>query len=162
MAFDALAFLRVTGAANTLRAYGRSETIFTPGDACEAVLYIRTGGVRLSAVSRSGKVADVATLGPGEFFGEGCLAGQPLRTGRATAMTPATILFIAKDRMASLLRRQRGMSDRFISHLLSRNICIEEDLVVQRRRRSVSPTEASASGRASRRGAPARNRLPAP
>ena len=131
MAFNAMAFLGVTGVASNVRAYGRSETIFTPGDACDAVLYIRTGGVRLSAVSQSGRVADVATLGPGEFFGEGCLAGQPFRTGSATAMTPATILFIAKDKMASLLHRQRGMSDRFISHLLSRNICIEEDLVVR-------------------------------
>lgn len=128
MAFNALAFLSTKGA---VRDYGRSETIFTPGDACEGVLYIRTGGVRLSAVSKTGRVAELATLGPGEFFGEGCLAGQPLRTGCATAIIPSTILFIAKKKMLSLLHRQRQMSDRFISHMLTRNIRSEEDLIEQ-------------------------------
>ena len=131
MAFDADAFLATSGVAKTIRWYGRSETIFTPGDPCEALLYIQTGGVRLSAVSMAGRVAEVATLGPGEFFGEGCLAGQPLRIGSATAITPSTILFIAKDKMVSLLHRQRAMSDRFIAHMLSRNIRIEEDLILQ-------------------------------
>jgi CRP/FNR family cyclic AMP-dependent transcriptional regulator len=131
MAFDARAFLATAGGAKTVRDYGRSETIFTPGDVSDNILYIQSGGVRLSAVSKAGKIAEVATLGPGEFFGEGCLAGQSLRTGSATAITPTTILFISKQRMAALLHRQRGMSDRFISHMLSRNIRIEEDLVVQ-------------------------------
>jgi CRP/FNR family cyclic AMP-dependent transcriptional regulator len=166
MAFSAPAFLSTTGAGRTVRQYGRSETIFTSGDAGKGVLYIRTGGVRLSAVSKSGKVAEVATLGPGEFFGEGCLAGQPLRTGSATAMTPTTILFIGKSKMASLLQHQRGMSDRFISHLLCRNICIQEDLIVQlARRRSMSVDQAAiaarASGRVARPGAPAGSRRPA-
>lgn len=131
MAFNAAAFLATKGAARTVRDYGRSETIFTPGDACQVVLYIRTGGVRLSAVSKTGRVTELATLGPGEFFGEGCLAGQPVRIGSATAMTPSTIVLIAKDKMLALLHRQRQMSDRFISHLLSRNIRSEEDLIVQ-------------------------------
>lgn len=131
MTFDVRTFLATRGAVRTVRDYGRSETIFTPGDACAAVLYIRTGGVRLSAVSTTGRVADLATLGPGEFFGEGCLAGQTVRMGLATAMTPATILFIGKDKMLSLLHHQREMSDRFISHLLARNIRMEEDLIVQ-------------------------------
>lgn len=157
MAFNALTFLATKGA-GTVRAYGRSETIFTPGDACEGVLYIRTGGVRLSAVSKTGRVAELATLGPGEFFGEACLAGQPVRTGSATAMTPSTILFIAKKQMLSLLRRQPQMSDRFISHMLSRNIRGEEDLIVQL---VDAPIAGKASGRGARRGAPARNRPPA-
>jgi len=166
MPFSALSFLSGRGAARTVRQYGRNETIFTAGDASEGVLYIRAGGVTLSAVARNGKVADVATLGPGEFFGEACLAGQPLRTGSATAMIPTTILFIAKNKMASLLRGQRGMSDRFISHLLSRNISIEEDLIGQlARRRSTragrSAIAARASGRVSRPGAPAGSRRPA-
>lgn len=126
-----MTFLAVNGSSGTVRDYGRSETIFTPGDACEAVLYIRTGGVRLSAVSKTGGIAELGTLGPGEFFGEGCLAGQPVRIGSATAMTPATILFIDKDKMLSLLHHQREMSDRFISHLLARNIRMEEDLIVR-------------------------------
>ena len=129
MPFNAKTFLATNGAARTVRQYGRSETIFTPGDACEAVLYIRTGGVRLSAASRTGRVAELATLGPGEFFGEGCLAGQPVRIGCATAMTPSTIVFIAREAMLALLHRQPEMSDRFISHLLTRNIQIEEELI---------------------------------
>jgi CRP/FNR family cyclic AMP-dependent transcriptional regulator len=129
MAFDARAFLATAGTAKTVREYGRSETIFTPGDVCGHILYIQSGGVRLSAVSKTGKVAELATLGPGEFFGEGCLAGQPLRIGSATAITRSTILFIGKSRMISLLRRQPAMSDRFISHMLARNIRIEEDLI---------------------------------
>jgi CRP/FNR family cyclic AMP-dependent transcriptional regulator len=131
MAFDARAYLSTADASKTVREYGRNETIFTPGDACDDIFYIQAGGVRLSAASKSGNVAELATLGPGEFFGEGCLAGQPRRIGSATAIIPSTILFIARRKMISLLRRQRGMSDRFISHMLSRNIRIEEDLVVQ-------------------------------
>jgi CRP/FNR family cyclic AMP-dependent transcriptional regulator len=131
MAFDARAYLSTADASKTVREYGRNETIFTPGDACDVIFYVRAGGVRLSAASKAGNVAELATLGPGEFFGEGCLAGQRRRIGSATAMIPSTILFIARRKMVSLLRRQRGMSDRFISHLLSMNIRIEEDLILQ-------------------------------
>lgn len=131
MAFDAQAFLASPGVAKTIRAYGRCETIFTPGDACEGVLYIQSGGVNLSAVSKAGMEAVVATLGPGEFFGEGSLAGQTVRVGTATAITPSTILFIATRKMIGLLHRQHAMSDRFISHMLARNIQIEEDLIAQ-------------------------------
>jgi CRP-like cAMP-binding protein len=117
--------------AKTVGAYGRNETIFTPGDACEAVLYIQTGGVRLSVQSNTGEEGVVATLGPGEFFGESCLVGQPFRIGSATAITPSTILSIAKETMARLLRQERGMAEQFIVHILSRNIRLEEDLIVQ-------------------------------
>ena len=95
------------------------------------MLYIQSGGVKLSVLSKSGREAVVAMLGPGDFFGEGCLAGQPLRMGSATAITPSVILLIDKKRMVGLLRRQHAMSDRFISHMLSRNIRIEEDLIDQ-------------------------------
>jgi len=81
--------------------------------------------------ANTGEEAVVATLGPGEFFGEGCLVGQPFRIGSATAITPSTILTIAKDTMARLLRQDRGMADQFISHILSRNIRLEEDLIAQ-------------------------------
>jgi CRP/FNR family cyclic AMP-dependent transcriptional regulator len=131
MTFDTQAFLAAPGVAKTIGEYGRNETIFTPGDACEAVLYIQTGGVRLSVQSKTGEEALVATLGPGEFFGEGCLVGQPFRIGSATAITPSTILAIAKDTMARLLRQERGMADQFIIHVLSRSIRLEEDLIVQ-------------------------------
>lgn len=101
------------------------------GDACEHVLYIQSGGVKLSVVSKTGREAVVAMLGPGDFFGEGCLAGQPLRMGSATAITTSSILMVPKARMVGLLHKQHEMSDRFISHMLARNIRIEEDLVDQ-------------------------------
>jgi CRP-like cAMP-binding protein len=111
--------------------YARGEIIFTQGDACEHVLYIRRGGVKLSVRSKIGREAVVAVLKPGDFFGEGCLAGQPVRMGSATATTTSTILRVAKDKMVRLLHQQHAMSDRFISHMLSRNIRIEEDLIDQ-------------------------------
>src|SRR5205809_4692570 len=94
-------------------------------------MYIQEGGVRLSVVSEGGKEAVVAMLGPGDFFGEGCLAGQPVRMGTATAATDSTILLVDKDQMVRLLHRQHALSDRFIAHMLARNIRIEEDLVDQ-------------------------------
>ena len=130
-AFDAQAFLDSSGVAKTVMEYGRGETIFTQGDACEDVLYIQTGGVKLSVLSKTGKEAVVAMLGPGEFFGEGCLAGQPVRMGSATAITPSVILAVGKAKMVRLLHQQHAMSDRFIAHMLSRNIRIEEDLLDQ-------------------------------
>jgi CRP/FNR family transcriptional regulator, cyclic AMP receptor protein len=130
-AFDVQAFLESSGPAGTSAEYGRGETIFTPGDACKNVLYIQSGGVKLSVLSKTGREAVVAVLGPDEFFGEGCLAGQAVRTGTATAITPSVILRVAKARMIRLLHQQHGMSDRFISHMLSRNVRIEEDLIHQ-------------------------------
>jgi CRP/FNR family cyclic AMP-dependent transcriptional regulator len=130
-AFNAQAFLDSSGMAKTVMEYGRGETIFTQGDPCEDVLYIQTGGVKLSVLSKTGREAVVAMLGPGDFFGEGCLAGQPVRMGSATAITPSVILLVGKEKMVRLLHKQHGMSDRFISHMLSRNIRIEEDLIDQ-------------------------------
>jgi CRP/FNR family transcriptional regulator, cyclic AMP receptor protein len=115
----------------TIAEYGREETIFTQGDAGEHVLYIRAGGVKLSVQSKTGREAVVALLGPGDFFGEACLAGQPRRRRGATAITPSAIFFVGKQKMARLLRTQPALSDRFISHMLSRNIRIEEDLLDQ-------------------------------
>jgi len=129
--FSAQSFLESVGVANTIVRYGRDEAIFAQGDACDDVMYIQSGGVKLSVLSKTGKEAVVAMLGPGDFFGEGCLAGQPLRMGSATAITPSAILLVAKERMAQLLHKQHEMSDRFISHMLTRNIRIEEDLIDQ-------------------------------
>jgi CRP-like cAMP-binding protein len=130
-AFNAQAFLESAGVARTVVEYGRGDTIFTQGDACDGVLYIQAGGVKLSVLSKTGREAVVAMLGPGDFFGEGCLAGQPIRKGSATAVTASTILLVRKAKMVRLLHRQHAMSDRFISHMLSRNIRIEEDLIDQ-------------------------------
>jgi CRP-like cAMP-binding protein len=129
--FNAQAFLESGGIAKAIVQYGRGEAVFTQGDACKHVMYIQTGGVKLSVLSKTGREAVVAMLGPGDFFGEGCLAGQAVRMGSATAMTPSTILHIDKAKMVKLLHRQHAMSDRFISHMLARNIRIEEDLIDQ-------------------------------
>jgi len=129
--FNAQAFLESAGVAKTFVAYRRGERVFTQGEPCDHVLYIRSGGVKLSVLSKAGREAVVAMLGPGDFFGEGCLAGQPARMGSASAITPSVILRITKGKMVRLLHRQHSMSDRFIAHMLARNIRIEEDLVDQ-------------------------------
>ena len=129
--FNAQAFLDSAGLAKKVVKYGSGDVIFAQGDPCDHVLYIRAGNVKLSVLSKAGKEAVVAMLGAGEFFGEGCLAGQPVRMGTATATTDSTILRVDKARMVRLLHSQHEMSDRFIAHMLSRNIQIEEDLVDQ-------------------------------
>jgi CRP/FNR family transcriptional regulator, cyclic AMP receptor protein len=129
--FLAQTFLESARLPKTVARYARGDNIFTQGDACEHVMYIQTGGVKLSVLSKTGREAVVAMLGPGDFFGEGCLAGQARRMGSATAITPSTILLVDKEKMVGLLHKQHSMSDRFISHMLARNIRIEEDLIDQ-------------------------------
>jgi CRP-like cAMP-binding protein len=130
-AFDAQAFLDSAGVSRKVVEFQKNEMIFSQGDVSKNVLYIQKGGVKLSVVNAIGKEAVVAILGPGDFFGEGCLAGQPLRMGTATAITPTTMLVIQKDEMVRVLHEEHALADRFISHMLSRNIRIEEDLVDQ-------------------------------
>jgi CRP/FNR family cyclic AMP-dependent transcriptional regulator len=131
LAFDAQAFLDSAGVARKIVEYRRSEKIYSQGDPAKGVKYIQKGGVKLSVVSEAGKEAVVAVLGPGDFFGEGCLAGQPVCMATATAITPTSILFIEKKEMIRVLQVERTFSDRFISHMLTRNIRIEEDLIDQ-------------------------------
>ncbi|MFO7691926.1 MAG: Crp/Fnr family transcriptional regulator [Vicinamibacterales bacterium] len=130
-AFDAQAFLDSAGAAREVAAYHRSEVIFSQGEEGDSVFYIQAGGVKLSVVSPAGREAVVAMLGPGDFFGEGGLAGQAVRTASATALTPATALVIGKAEMVRVLHAEHALSDRFITFMLSRNIRIEEDLLDQ-------------------------------
>ena len=130
-AFNARAFLESSGIARKIVDYERADAIFTQGDPCDHVMYIQKGAVKLSVLSKAGREAVVAMLGPGEFFGEGCLAGQPVRMGTATATTESTILLIDKTQMVRLLHKQHALSDRFIAHMLARNIRIEEDLIDQ-------------------------------
>src|ERR1700737_2641891 len=130
-AFNAQAFLDSAGIAKKIVDYRRAEVIFTQGDLCEHVLYIQKGGVKLSVISKAGREAVVAMLGLGEFFGEGCLAGQPVRMGSATATTDSTILLVDKDQMVLLLHKQHALGDWVIAHMLARNIRIEENLVDQ-------------------------------
>jgi CRP-like cAMP-binding protein len=129
--FDAQAFLDSTGAAREVVAFRRSELIFAQGDAGDSLFYIQAGGVKLSAVSTSGREAVVAVLGPGDFFGEGGLAGQSVRRTTATALTPTAVLVIGKVEMMRVLRAEHALSDRFIAYMLSRNIRLEEDLLDQ-------------------------------
>ena len=127
--FDPQRFLNSAGAARKVATYQRSDIIFAQGDLCPSVMYIHTGAVKLSVLSRTGKEAVVAMLGPGDFLGEGCLAGQPLRMATATAMAPSRVLVVQKEAMIRLLHKQHAFSDRFITHMLARNIRIEEDLI---------------------------------
>jgi CRP/FNR family cyclic AMP-dependent transcriptional regulator len=129
--FDAQAFLHLAGPSTKIVEYRRAEVIFSQGDGSKTVLYIQKGGVKLSVLSKAGREAVVATLGPGDFFGEGCLAGQPIRLGSATAITPSSVLVIKKSRMVKVLHEQHALSDLFIAHMLSRNVGTEQDLIGQ-------------------------------
>ena len=129
--FNAQAFLESTGLAKRIVEFRRDEVVFAQGEKADSVLYIQKGGVKLSVVSKTGKEAVVAMLGPGDFFGEGCLAGQTLRIGSATSITVSAILVIAKKQMVKVLHEQNSLSDRFIAHMLARNVRIEQDLIDQ-------------------------------
>ena len=129
--FNAQVFLDSSGVAKSVATYEAGDTIFAQGDGCDDVCYIQAGSVKLSVVSKTGREAVVAMLAMGDFFGEGCLAGKKLRMGTATATASTTILRLPKEEMVSLLHRQHDMSDRFIAHMLTRNIRIEEDLIDQ-------------------------------
>jgi CRP/FNR family cyclic AMP-dependent transcriptional regulator len=128
-AFDLERFLHSVGNSRRQVTYQPAQVIFAQGDPCTSVLYVQSGGVKLSVLSGSGKEAVVALFGPGDFFGEGALAGQPLRIATATAVAPSEVLVVQKRAMVKLLHSQHAFSDRFIAHMLARNIRIEEDLV---------------------------------
>jgi CRP/FNR family cyclic AMP-dependent transcriptional regulator len=129
--FDAQAFLDSAGVARKVTEFKRAEVLYAQGDAAKSVMYLQSGGVKLTFVNEVGKEAVVAILGPGDFFGEGGLAGQPVRMGTATAITPSTVLVIEKNEMFKVLHEEHGLSDRFIKFMLARNIRIEEDLIDQ-------------------------------
>jgi len=128
-AFDAQTFLDSAGIARRVAEFPRKTTIFAQGDPAKTIMYIQQGTVKLSVVNGAGKEAVVAVLGPGDFFGEGCLAAQPIRIGAATATTTTTVLVIEKNEMTRVLHAEHEFSDRFISYMLTRNIRIEADLV---------------------------------
>jgi CRP/FNR family cyclic AMP-dependent transcriptional regulator len=107
------------------------QTVFAQGNPAQNVMFIQEGRVRLSVVSKSGKQAVLGVLGPGDFFGEGCLSGQPIYTATAIALGPTSILMIGKDEMIRLLHENHEFSDRFIAYILARNIRVEEDLIDQ-------------------------------
>jgi CRP/FNR family transcriptional regulator, cyclic AMP receptor protein len=129
--FDPKTFLSKIGRGKTLVRYSTKQLIFTQGDEADAVYYLQKGQVKLSVVSKQGKEAVIALLGAGHFFGEGCLAGQPLRMATATAIIDCSVVRIEKQTIIRLLYDEPTFSTLFITHLLSRNIRIEEDLVDQ-------------------------------
>jgi CRP/FNR family transcriptional regulator, cyclic AMP receptor protein len=129
--FSPQAFLDSAGVARTITEFGRKESIFSQGEAAETVIYIQKGGVKLSVVNETGKEAVVAMFGPGDFLGEGCITGQKVRMGTATAITPTVALVIDKGEMVRMLHKEHAFSDRFIAYMLARNIRVEEDLIDQ-------------------------------
>ncbi len=129
--FDPQAFLATIGDGRKILAFKQGEAIFAQGGLADAVFYVQKGKIKLTVVSSAGKEATVGVLGQGSFFGEGGLAGQPLRLGSASAMTDCMILRIDKKSMVQALHREHSFSDLFVAHLLARNIRFEADLVDQ-------------------------------
>ena len=111
--------------------YRRGASIYSQGEPAETVMYVQKGGVKLSVVNGSGKEAVVAMFGPGDFFGEGCMAGQTLRMGTTSAVTPSTLLIIQKNELLRVLHTEHELSDHFIAYMLAHNIRVEEDLIDQ-------------------------------
>ena len=129
--FDPNAFLSVVGNGKTFKAYQDKQSIYKQGDGADAVFYVQSGKVQLTVLSDTGKEGVIAILDPGSFFGEGCLAGQPLRMASATALERPTIVRVEKRTMIRLLHEKPTFAESFMTYLLSRNIRIEEDLVDQ-------------------------------
>src|ERR1700682_5355775 len=129
--FDPTKFLTTIGEGRKIVPVGKKQTIYAQGAACDAVFYIQKGKVRLTVLAKNCKEATIGILNPGDFFGEGGLAGQPLRMGTATAMTDCELMRIEKKAMMEALHREHTLSDMFTAYLLGRNIRFEEDLVDQ-------------------------------
>jgi len=130
-AFDAQAFLDSAGVARRVVEYRRSRKIYSQGDPATSVMFLQKGPVKLSVVNETGKEAVVAILGPGDFLGEGCLAGQSICMATAITIAPTAVLVIEKDEMIRTLHEEHEFSDRFIAYMLARNIRVEEDLIDQ-------------------------------
>jgi CRP/FNR family transcriptional regulator, cyclic AMP receptor protein len=129
--FDTKIFLSTIDGGRKISAFSKRQIIFAQGDSSDAVFYIQTGKVRLTVVSQAGKEATIGILNPGDFFGEGCLTGQPFRLSAATAMIDCSLMRIDKKSMMEVIHREQAFSDMFVAYLLSRNIRYEEDLVDQ-------------------------------
>jgi len=129
--FDPQTFLSTIDGGRKIVAVPKKQTIFGQGDSSDAVFYIQKGKVKLTVVSKTGKEATIGVLNDGDFFGEGCLTGQPLRMCSATAMTDCTVMRIDKKSLLEVIHRERAFSDMFVAYLLARNIRYEEDLVDQ-------------------------------
>src|SRR5580698_3674408 len=129
--FDPKTFLSTLNGGRKIEAFLKKQTIFVQGDSSDAVFYIKEGRVKLTVVSQIGKEATIGVLNKGDFFGEGCLTGQPLRLCSATALTDCSVMKIDKKSMVRVLHEEQSFSDMFVAYLLTRNIRYEEDLVDQ-------------------------------
>jgi CRP/FNR family cyclic AMP-dependent transcriptional regulator len=129
--FDPKAFLATVGPGHTASDLRKNEVVFRQSAAADAVFYIQKGKIKIVVSSEQGKEAVVGVMGPGEFFGEGCLVGQPLRLATAKAMTESQIVRVSKAEMLRVLHAERSFADLFMTHLLTRNSRVEEDLVDQ-------------------------------
>jgi CRP/FNR family cyclic AMP-dependent transcriptional regulator len=129
--FDPQKYLAKIAAAGAIVHVRKKQNVYTQGDKCDAIFYIQKGRIKLTVVSQTGKEATIAILNAREFVGEGCLAGQPIRLGSATAVTDAELMRIEKKAMTQALHVEHGLSDMFVAYLLGRNIRYEEDLVDQ-------------------------------
>jgi CRP/FNR family transcriptional regulator, cyclic AMP receptor protein len=129
--FDVKLFLDSAGLGRKVAKLRGKETVFTQGDPAKQVMYIQEGGAKLTVVNKTGKEAVVAILGPGDFLGEGCLAGQSNYLVTATTISPTSVLVIERDEMIRALHEEHEFSDRFIAYMLARNIRVEEDLIDQ-------------------------------
>jgi CRP/FNR family transcriptional regulator, cyclic AMP receptor protein len=128
---DMQAFLDSAGVARKVKEFRGAEVVYSQGDPATKVMYVQKGAVKLSVVNEVGKEAVLAIMGPGDFFGEGGMAGQSVRMKTAIAVTPTTLLVIEKDEMIRALHAELAFFDRFVSYILSRNIRIEQDLIDQ-------------------------------
>ena len=131
LAFDPEAFLTRIENRKTTRDYRSKQIVFSQGDPADAVFFIQSGRVKLTVVSTRGKEAVIGVLEQGSFFGEGCLAGQPVRMSTAIAVQPSSIIRVGRSTMVRLLHREPEFAELFIAYLLTRNVRIEEDLVDQ-------------------------------
>ncbi len=129
--FDPKTFLNTMNGGRKITAFLKKQSVFVQGDPSDYVFYIQKGRIRLTVVSKSGKEATIGILNEGDFFGESCLTGQPLRLCSATAMTDCSLMQISKKSMIDVLHREQAFSDLFVAYLLTRNIRYEEDLVDQ-------------------------------
>jgi CRP/FNR family cyclic AMP-dependent transcriptional regulator len=129
--FDAKTFLTKARTGRSVSTYRKKQVVFVQGDRADAVFYVERGQIKLTVVSEQGRSAIVAVLGRGDFFGEGCLAGQPVRMATASAVTDASVVRVERRAMIGLLHARSPFSERFMAHLLARNVRIEEDLVDQ-------------------------------
>ena len=130
-AFDPKAFLSRVGAGKTIVKFEKNQHVFEQGDVADAVFYIQKGSVKLTVLSEHGKEAVVGILEPGQFFGEGCLNGHPLRIATTTAMEECVITSITKEAMIAILHNEPKFSELFMAYLLTRNSRVEEDLIDQ-------------------------------